>query len=237
MHVMKVEASRKIKDQASAQPGRYTPEDLSRHGFDVTVFRSQKEQLNAFGANMLTAHLDESGSTRVKECMAYWDVGQQLNLAMIESQIMGGSAQSTGQVLNEQVTCDEDGQLLTATIADAGISSALAMPVVVIKLANVPSSLPHRAKGVGESLTMGVPPAAMRVIETILGKRLREMLIPIEFITIGYHQKDRGGEALTIHLRRPPELVAMSLSVELGGSEITFCRKFSAGQTILPAMR
>jgi carbon-monoxide dehydrogenase large subunit len=235
--MLKVEASRKIKDEATAQPGRYAPEDLSRHGFDVTVFRSQKEQLNAFGANLLTAHLDESGSIRVKECMAYCDVGRQLNPAMIESQIMGGSAQDIGQVLNEQVMYDEDGQLLTATITDAGISSGLAMPVVVIKLANVPSSLPHRAKGVGESPTMGIPPAAMRAIETILGKRLREMPIPIELITIGYHQKDRGREVLTIYLRRPPELVAMSLSVELGGSEITFYRKFSAGQSILPAMR
>jgi len=82
---------------------------------------------------------------------------------------------------------DEEGQLLTATIADAGIIGAITMPNVVIKLARVPSNLPHGAKGVGESPTMGVPPAAMRAIEKIVGKRLRETPIPIESITPGYH--------------------------------------------------
>jgi CO/xanthine dehydrogenase Mo-binding subunit len=41
---------------------------------------------------------------------------------MIESQIIGGSA--IGQILNEQIKYDEDGQLLTATLSDAGITNA-----------------------------------------------------------------------------------------------------------------
>jgi carbon-monoxide dehydrogenase large subunit len=182
-----VEASRKTKDEATARLGKYSPEELLRHEFDVTVFHSQKEQLNAFGANLVTACMDESGNVRLKEIRAYYDVGRSLNPAMIESQIIGGSAQGIGQVLNEQVKYDEDGQLLTATIADAGIPNATMMPPVVIKLAQIPSPLPHRAKGVGESPTMGVPPAAMRAIEKIVGKRLRETPIPIELLT-GYNQ-------------------------------------------------
>jgi carbon-monoxide dehydrogenase large subunit len=58
------------------------------------------------------------------------------------------------------------------------------MPSVKIKLAENPSALPHGAKGVGESPTMGVPPAAMRAIEKMVGKRLRETPIPIESITV-----------------------------------------------------
>jgi len=184
-----VEASRKIKDEATAKLGKYSPEELLRHEFDVTVFHSQHEQLNAFGANLVTAILDESGDIRLKKCMAYYDVGRPLNPTMIESQIIGGSAQGIGQVLSEEVKYDEEGQLLTATIADAGILTALTMPTVEIKLANIPSPLPHGAKGVGESPTMGVPPAALRAIEKILGKRLRETPIPIESLTTGHHQK------------------------------------------------
>jgi carbon-monoxide dehydrogenase large subunit len=184
-----VEASRKIKDEATAKLGKYSPEELLRHEFDVTVFHSQHEQLNAFGANLVTAILDESGDIRLKKCMAYYDVGRPLNPTMIESQIIGGSAQGIGQVLSEEVKYDEEGQLLTATIADAGILTALTMPAVEIKLANIPSPLPHGAKGVGESPTMGVPPAALRAIEKILGKRLRETPIPIESLTTGHHQK------------------------------------------------
>jgi carbon-monoxide dehydrogenase large subunit len=66
------------------------------------------------------------------------------------------------------------------------------MPNVVTKLAAIPSSLPHGAKGVGESPTMGVPPAAIRAIEKLVGKRLRETPIPIELVTIGYHEKQQS---------------------------------------------
>jgi carbon-monoxide dehydrogenase large subunit len=184
-----IKASRKLKDEATAKLGKYSPQELLTQEFDVTVFHSQNEQLNAFGANLVTAHLDESGNVALTECKAYYDVGRQLNPAMIESQIIGGSAQGIGQVLSENVVYDDEGQLLTATIADAGILNALAMPPVQVKLANIPSTLPHGAKGVGESPTMGVPPAALRAIEKILGRRLRETPIPIELLTTGYHQK------------------------------------------------
>jgi carbon-monoxide dehydrogenase large subunit len=175
-----IEAARKIKADATAQLGSYSPTELLNHDFDATVFHSQKEQLNAFGANLVTAQLDESGSIRLKKCVAYYDVGRQLNPAMIESQIIGGTAQGIGQVLTEEMKYNDDGQLLTATIADVGILSASIMPTVEVKLANNPSSLPHGAKGVGESPTMGVPPAAVRAIEKIVGRRLRETPIPIE---------------------------------------------------------
>jgi carbon-monoxide dehydrogenase large subunit len=102
---------------------------------------------------------------------------------MIESQIIGGSAQGIGQVLNEQAKYDEEGQLLTVTLADAGLLSASEMPSVEVGLVSNPSSLPHGAKGVGESPTMGVPPAALRAIEKIVGRRLRETPIPIESLT------------------------------------------------------
>jgi carbon-monoxide dehydrogenase large subunit len=187
-----IEAARKIKEQATVKRGKYSPDELLGHEFDATVFRSQKEQLNAFGANLVTAQLDESGNVRLKKCMAYYDVGRPLNPAMIESQIIGGSAQGVGQVLSEEAKYDDDGQLLTATIADAGLLSALTMPAVEVKLASIPSPLPHRAKGVGESPTMGVPPAAVRAIEKIVGKRLRETPIPVELITIGYVRRTRS---------------------------------------------
>jgi len=184
-----VEASRKIRDEAKTKLGKYSPAELMRHEFDVTVFHSEKEQLNAFGANLVTAESDELGNVRLKECRAYYDVGRQLNPTMIQSQIIGGTAQGIGQVLYEQVKYDEDGQLLTATIADAGLLTSLMMPQVSIKLASIPSSLPHGAKGVGESPTMGVPPAVLRAIETVIGRRLRETPISIEAVTLTESRK------------------------------------------------
>jgi CO/xanthine dehydrogenase Mo-binding subunit len=89
---------------------------------------------------------------------------------MIESQIMGGSAQAIGQVLYEEAKYDEEGQLLTATIADAGLPRAQHMPSFAIKL-QANASSPHQPKGVGESPTMGVPPAAVRAIEKLTGRK------------------------------------------------------------------
>jgi carbon-monoxide dehydrogenase large subunit len=175
-----IEAARKFKADATARLGKYSSTEMLNQDLDATVFRSQKEQVNAFGANLVTAQLDESGNIRLKKCVAYYDVGRQLNPGMIESQIIGGTAQGLGQVLTEEIKYNDEGQLLTATIADAGILSASIMPPVEVKLATNPSPLPHGAKGVGESPTMGVPPAAVRAIEKLVGRRLRETPIPIE---------------------------------------------------------
>jgi len=184
-----VEAARKIKAKCANKFGEYSPNELLKHDWDETVFHTEKGQLNAFGANLVTAYVSADGTVRLKRCVAYYDVGRPLNPAMIESQVIGGTAQGIGQVLTEEAKYNDDGQILTATIADAGLVSALTMPQVEVKLAHVPSSLPHRAKGVGESATMGVPPAAVRAIEKLVGRRLRETPIPLEITMLpGQHQ-------------------------------------------------
>jgi carbon-monoxide dehydrogenase large subunit len=175
-----VEAARKIKAKCVEKFGKYSPNELLTHDWDETVFHAETGQVNAFGANLVTAYVSMDGSVRIRRCVAYYDVGRPLNTSMIESQVIGGSAQGIGQVLTEEAKYNDEGQVLTATIADAGLISALTMPQVEVKLAHAPSSLPHGAKGVGESSTMGVPPAAVRAIEKLVGRRLRETPIPIE---------------------------------------------------------
>jgi len=183
-----VEAARKIKAKCVEKFGKYSPDILLKHDWDETVFHTEKGQLNAFGANLVTAYVDVDGRIRLKRCVAYYDVGRPLNPSMIESQIIGGSAQGIGQTLTEEAKYGDDGQVLTATLADAGLISALTMPRVEVKLAHVPSLLPHGAKAVGESATMGVPPAAVRAIEKLVGRRLRETPIPIEVTLLAGQQ-------------------------------------------------
>jgi carbon-monoxide dehydrogenase large subunit len=90
---------------------------------------------------------------------------------MVESQVVGGSAQGIGQVLYEEAKYDEDGQLLAATISEAGLPRAQHMPKFTLKLA-ANSTPPDQPRGIGESPTMGVPPAAIRAIEKLTGVRL-----------------------------------------------------------------
>jgi len=166
-----LQACGKIKDEAKRKFGDESPETLLKHEFDAQVFYSRREPLNSFGANLVSASTNEFGEIRIDECMAYYDAGRVLNPAMVESQVMGGSAQAIGQVLYEEAKYDEEGQLLAVTIAETGLPRAQHMPKFTTRLA--PSSTsPNQPKGIGESPTMGVPPAAIRAIEKLTGARL-----------------------------------------------------------------
>jgi carbon-monoxide dehydrogenase large subunit len=168
------EAAAKIREQARSELGDYSPEELLKHEFDATVFHRESEQANSFGANLVKSSLDkQTGEARVEECAAYYDAGRVLNPYMVEGQIAGGSAQGIGQVLYEAAKYSDDGQLLARTLRDAGPIRASSMPMVTVRWASRPSSLPQRVKGVGEAATVGVPPAVVRSLEKILGRRLR----------------------------------------------------------------
>ena len=168
-----LDAAEKLKAEVARKAGRYSPKALLSGEFDAETFYKREGSLNAFGANLVAATLEPTGAVRVEECVAYYDVGRPLNRAMVEGQIVGGSAQAIGQVLYEEAQYNEDGQVMTASLADAGLATAAEMPPrFVVKLAKSRSSFAHGAKGVGESPTIGVPPALVRAIERQAGKRI-----------------------------------------------------------------
>jgi carbon-monoxide dehydrogenase large subunit len=168
-----VAACRKIREDVERKYGRYSPELLLSGEFDEYVMEEQKRPVNSFGANLATVELGKMGDVRVNECSAYYDVGRALNPDMVIGQIRGGMAQGIGQVLHEGVFYDEDGQLITSSISDAGVPLAEDLPDFDVKIAENRSYLPHGAKGLGESPTIGVPTALIRAIENASGKRLR----------------------------------------------------------------
>jgi carbon-monoxide dehydrogenase large subunit len=184
-----VEAARRLRKEATESigatlgPQKYSPENLLKGEFNVEVFREQTEQLNSFGANLVVADVDEdSGIVSVKECASFYDVGRALNPAMIVGQIHGGSAQGIGQVLYEEIKYDEQGQLLTGTIMDTGVPHPPELPNFEVIFVENPSNLPHGAKGVGESPTIGVPAALVRAIEKASGKRITETPVKSEVL-------------------------------------------------------
>ena len=179
-----LDAARKVKEQVEQDHGKYSAAKLLAGAYDAKVFFRPKGNFNSFGANLVSADLEETGHVRVRECVAYYDVGQVLNPAMVDSQVAGGSAQGIGQVLSEGAIYDSEGQILTATIGDAGLLSATEMPRFVVRTAKSRSALPHGAKGVGESPAIGIPPALVRAIERQVGRRLTHTpLNPEELMT------------------------------------------------------
>jgi len=166
-----IQAARKIKARVKRK-GVYSAKKLLAGTYDATVFYKPEGNFNSLGANLVTAQIDETGLARVREVIAYYDAGEVLNRPMLESQVIGGSAQGIGQVLTEGAFYDADGQPLVGTIGDAGLLSATEMPTFAVKTALTRSNAPHGAKGVGESPTIGVPPALMRALERQVGRRL-----------------------------------------------------------------
>ncbi len=177
-----IEAARKLKARVK-RAGTYSAKKLLAGTYDVKVFFKPEGNFNSLGANLVSADLDETGLVRVREVVAYYDAGEVLNRPMLESQVIGGSAQGIGQVLSEGAFYDADGQSLVGTIGDAGLLSATEMPAFTVKTAKTRSNTPHGAKGVGESPTIGVPPALMRAVERQIGRRLtRTPLKPEELL-------------------------------------------------------
>ena len=171
-----VGACRKVKAQARKKLGRsYSAARLLRGEYEAEVFFKPKGLLNSLGANLVTAKFNDLGMAAIDEIVSYYDVGRVLNQSMVESQITGGEAQALGEVLYERALYGDDGQLLTATLADSGVPHVTEMPRFVVKTATHRSKLPHGAKGLGESPTIGVPPAATRALELAVGTRLTRL--------------------------------------------------------------
>ncbi|MEM4772012.1 MAG: xanthine dehydrogenase family protein molybdopterin-binding subunit, partial [Thermoplasmatales archaeon] len=151
-----VSACRKIKQDVIKKYGRYTPSLLLSGEWDCYVKEERRRQLNSFGANLVTVDVDEFGAVKINDCKAYYDVGRALNRDMVIGQIRGGMAQGIGQVLHETIRYNEDGQLLTSSISDAGVPTAEQLPDFDVLYEENRSDEPHGAKGLGESPTIGV---------------------------------------------------------------------------------
>jgi carbon-monoxide dehydrogenase large subunit len=175
-------AARKIRDQTEKEFGKCTPEILLSNEYDEFHYEKYKSSLNSFGANLATVGVDRLGEVHVKEMWSYYDVGNALNREMVIGQTIGGMMQGIGQTLSEEIAYNEDGQLLTASISDAGLQTAKTIPKFVVKIAEERSSLPHGAKGLGESPTIGTPSALARAIERVSGKRIRETPVRPEML-------------------------------------------------------
>jgi carbon-monoxide dehydrogenase large subunit len=144
------------------------------HDFDVKVFHYMRESVSSLGANLVKVSLSDTGEAKVEECLAFYDIGKVLDKENVEAQVAGGSAQGIGQALSEESWYNEEGQLITGTLADTGLPLASSVPRITVKLAVHQPSEGLPVKGVGEAATTGLPPAVVRALERTLGRRLRK---------------------------------------------------------------
>lgn len=145
-----------------------------------TVFDSGAPSF-PFGAHVAAVEVDvESGKAVVDRIVTVDDAGPVLNPLLAEGQRHGGIAQGIAQALFEEVAYDEDGNPLTATLAEYGIPSAADLPSFTLVDMATPTPLnPIGAKGIGEAGTVGATPAVQSaVIDAVSHLGVRHIDMP-----------------------------------------------------------
>lgn len=112
----------------------------------------------------------ETGEVRVVRIVAVDDCGTVLDEVGVEGQLSGSLAQGLGQALLEGVSYDTDGQLLTSSLMDYKVPTAMDMPPIFEdRLQHPAPSNPLGAKGAGEAGCIGLPPAILNATLDALG--------------------------------------------------------------------
>ena len=96
--------------------------------------------------------------------MAVDDVGTVVNPLIVEGQVHGGLAQGIAQALYEEAVYDDDGNLVTTTLADYLVPSAADLPSYVTDRTESRAANRLGVKGVGEAGTIASTPAVVNAI-------------------------------------------------------------------------
>jgi len=133
------------------------------------------------GTHLCATEVDsETGQVKIRSYVAVDDVGRVVNPAIVEGQVHGGIAQGLGQALYEEAVYDEDGNLLTTTMADYLLPSAADLPVFVTGRTETPSTTnPLGVKGVGEAGTIASTPAVVNaIVDALRPAGVRDVTMP-----------------------------------------------------------
>jgi carbon-monoxide dehydrogenase large subunit len=118
------------------------------------------------GTHLCAVEVDtETGRTTIRSYVCVDDVGSVINPMIVEGQVHGGVAQGIAQALYEEAVYDDEGNLVSGTMADYLVPSAADLPEFVTDRTETPAtSNPLGSKGVGESGTIASTPAVVNAI-------------------------------------------------------------------------
>jgi carbon-monoxide dehydrogenase large subunit len=134
-----------------------------------------------FGTHVCTVEVDEeTGSVDILGYVAVDDCGNQVNPLIVEGQVHGGIAQGIAQALFEEAVYDENGQILSATLADYLVPTAPDLPSFTLGHTVTPSPTnPLGVKGIGEAGTIAATPTVMNaIIDALRHKGITDIDMP-----------------------------------------------------------
>jgi len=134
-----------------------------------------------FGTHLCAIEVDtETGRARIRSYVCVDDVGKAINPMIVQGQIHGGVAQGISQALYEEAVYDTEGNLVSGTMADYLVPSAVDLPDFVTDRTETPAtSNALGVKGVGETGTIASTPAVVNaVVDALRPLGVKDVAMP-----------------------------------------------------------
>ncbi len=155
-----------IQDIAMRAHGAGDLPDGIEGGLEAQICYNPSNLTYPFGAYICVVDVDPgTAEVKVRRFVAVDDCGTQINPMIIEGQVHGGLTDGVGMALMQMISFDEDGNCLAGSLMDYLIPTAMEVPDWETGHTVTPS--PHHpigAKGIGESATVGSPPAVVNAV-------------------------------------------------------------------------
>jgi carbon-monoxide dehydrogenase large subunit len=151
-------------------------------GLEATDYYDPPNLTFPFGSYICVVDIDKgTGEVKIRRFVAVDDCGNIINPLVVEGQIQGGLTMGLAPAMFEEIVYDANGVNMTGTFMDYLLPTAVETPRWELGKTVTPS--PHHpigAKGVGESPTVGAPPAiANAVVDALWHLGVRHVDIPI----------------------------------------------------------
>ena len=126
-------------------------------GLEAVDYYDPPNMTYPFGAYICVVDIDRfTGEAKIRSFYALDDCGTRINPMVIEGQVHGGLTEAFGIAMGQEISYDENGNVMGASLMDYFLPTAVETPVWETDYTVSPS--PHHpigAKGVGESPNVG----------------------------------------------------------------------------------
>ncbi len=134
-----------------------------------------------------------TGKITVDDMTDAHDCGLAINKTMVEGQMQGSLSMGLGEALFEEVKFDEKGALMTPSLGEYRIATALDMPNIdtLIIESGEPNG-PFGAKEVGEGAIMPTIPAILNAVYDATGVRITELPLTPERVLLALKEAGKN---------------------------------------------
>jgi aerobic carbon-monoxide dehydrogenase large subunit len=185
-----------VKDVAKAACSNSDLSPGMEPGLRATGNFAPEDVTAPFGTHVAVVEIDrDTGEVELKRLLTVDDCGTIISPQLVEGQVHGGAMQGVAQALYEEVIFDDQGQLLTGSLASYAIPTIGEMPPVIVTHTHTPSTRNEMGvKGIGEAGSIGSTPAVVNaVIDALSPLGITHIDMPITPYKVWQAIQDAGG--------------------------------------------